>query len=213
MVLELRKPHKPEKSTRSKSSGRRIELRACDEPLFEALRELRLELAEEQGVPPYVIFHDTALIDMARKRPDSADAMRYISGVGDQKLSRYGKAFLRVIEQFPLDELLDNKLSDTVNETLHLFSQGKDALQIASDRQLKIATIYTHLADGIEVGLLKAQQVLVLEDNEYTEIVQAMEYLDAAENGSLKPVYEQLDEKYDYGVLKCVLADMVNINS
>ena len=208
MTLDLRKPHKPEKAKRSKSSGRRSELRACDEPLFEALRSLRLELAEEQGVPPYVIFHDTALTDMARKRPDSADAMRYISGVGDKKLSRYGKAFLRVIEQFPLDELLDNNLSDTVNETLLHFSQGKDAQQIATARQLKISTVYTHLADGIEVGLLKAQQVLTLEEEEYAVIVQTIEYMEAIEDGKLKPVYEELDEKYDYGVLKCVLADM-----
>ena len=208
MTLDLRKPHKPEKASKGKSSARRGELRACDEPLFEALRGLRLEFAEEQGMPPYVIFHDAALIDMARKRPDSAEKMRYISGVGDKKLSRYGKAFLKVIEKFPLDELMDNNLSDTINETLHLFSQGKDAQQIANERQLKIATIYTHLADGIEVGLLRARQVLTLEDEEYSEIVQTMEYLDAAENGSLKPVYEQLDEQYDYGVLKCVLADL-----
>jgi ATP-dependent DNA helicase RecQ len=208
MQLDLRKPDKPEKMTRGKSAGRRNELRACDQPLFEALRSLRLELAEEQGVPPYVIFHDAALIDMARKRPASADDMRYIPGVGEKKLSRYGKAFLGMIKQHPLDEILHNNLSDTINETLHLYSQGKDAQQIADERQLKISTVYTHLADGIEIGLLKAQQVLTLEDAEYAEIIQTMEYLDTTESGSLKPVYEELDERYDYGVLKCVLADI-----
>ncbi|MCW8964569.1 MAG: DNA helicase RecQ [Gammaproteobacteria bacterium] len=210
MQLDLRKPDKPEKATRAKTSGRRSELRACDEPLFEALRSLRLELAEEQGVPPYVIFHDAALIEMAKKRPDTADSMRFIPGVGDKKLGRYGKAFLRVIEQYPLPELLHNNLSDTVNETLLYFSEGRDAQQIADERQLKPSTVYAHLAEAIEVGLLEAREILKLEDAQYEEIIQAVEYLDVMESGSLKPVYEHLDEKYDYGVLKCVLANIVN---
>ena len=48
------------------------------------MRELRLELAQEQGVPPYVIFHDSTLQEMARQRPSSRDEMRYISGVGER---------------------------------------------------------------------------------------------------------------------------------
>ena len=210
MQLDLRKPDKPDKPARSKSAGRRKELRACDEPLFEALRSLRLQLAEEQGVPPYVIFHDAALLEMARKRPAGTDAMQYIPGVGEKKLNRYGKAFLDVIDQFPLPELLDNRLSDTVNETLHHLSSGKDAQQIADERQLKTSTIYSHFAEAIEIGLLEARQVLTLEDAQYVEIMRAVDYLDVTENGSLKPVYEYLDEKYEYGVLKCVLANMVN---
>ncbi|TNF99902.1 MAG: DNA helicase RecQ [Gammaproteobacteria bacterium] len=211
LKLDLRKPYKPEKTAQVKSSGRRSELRPCDKPLFEALRKLRLELAEEQDVPPYVIFHDTALIEMARKRPDNADTMRYISGVGEQKLRRYGKAFLQVIEQFPLPDLLDNRLSDTINETLYHYTQGKDVQQIADERQLKASSIYSHLADAIEVGLLQARQVLTLEDIEYTEIVKTIDQLDVLESGKLKPVYEELDGEYDYGVLKCVLAEIMNV--
>lgn len=206
--LALRKLDRSEKTGRSRSGKTKNQVRAGDHELFEALRALRLELAEEQGVPPYVIFHDAALVEMSRKRPESPDAMRYISGVGESKLKRYGKAFMRVIEQYPLEELLDNNLSDTVNDTLHYLSQGKTLVQIAELRQLKISTIYTHLADGIEVGLLDAKAVLELDDEEFEEIAQTMDYLDSLESGSLKPVYEELGGSYDYGVLKCVLAEL-----
>jgi len=68
-------------------------------PLFERLRETRLRLAKEQGVPPYVIFHDSTLYDMAEKKPQTLDAMRRISGVGESKLGRYGETFLQAIHE------------------------------------------------------------------------------------------------------------------
>ena len=66
--------------------------------LFEALRELRLKLAREQSVPPYVIFHNATLVDMAKKKPADAAAMAAVSGVGQVKLERYGADFLQVIK-------------------------------------------------------------------------------------------------------------------
>ncbi|MTJ84004.1 MAG: DNA helicase RecQ [Telmatospirillum sp.] len=71
-----------------------------DEGLFQALRKLRLDLAREQGVPPYVIFHDNTLLDMARERPGSLDELSQLSGVGQAKLSKYGEAFLEGISLF-----------------------------------------------------------------------------------------------------------------
>jgi len=67
------------------------------DPLFEALRTRRRELAIEAKVPPYVIFHDSVLRDMAALRPDSLGALGTISGVGERKLAAYGNAFLQVI--------------------------------------------------------------------------------------------------------------------
>ncbi len=78
-------------------------LAAEDEPLFETLRDLRLKLAHEQGVPPYVIFHDTTLREMARVKPDSLDSMHAITGVGEQKLARYGQNFLDAITDVSLN--------------------------------------------------------------------------------------------------------------
>ena len=73
------------------------ELDRADNTLFEALRALRLELARQQGLPPYVIFHDATLVAMARARPKGREALAEIPGVGRSKLERYGDLFLDVI--------------------------------------------------------------------------------------------------------------------
>jgi ATP-dependent DNA helicase RecQ len=69
-------------------------------PLFEALRAKRRTLAENVGVPPYVIFHDATLREMALTRPADIRALGRISGVGARKLEAYGEEFLSVIAQF-----------------------------------------------------------------------------------------------------------------
>jgi ATP-dependent DNA helicase RecQ len=71
----------------------------ADQILFDALRQTRRELAQTQGVPPYVIFHDTTLREMVQHRPADARALASVSGVGSVKLDRYGDAFLAVIRQ------------------------------------------------------------------------------------------------------------------
>ena len=72
-----------------------------DRALFEALRDLRSNIAREQGVPPYIIFHDKTLREMAEIRPESLQRMAGISGVGANKLSRYGEEFLDIIRAHP----------------------------------------------------------------------------------------------------------------
>lgn len=71
-----------------------------DQQLFEQLREKRLALAKTQGIPPYIIFHDSALLEMAAHKPSSLAAMLEINGVGQTKLKRYGEDFLSVIQTF-----------------------------------------------------------------------------------------------------------------
>ncbi|MEL6544619.1 MAG: RQC domain-containing protein, partial [Myxococcota bacterium] len=66
--------------------------------LFELLRSTRLELARAQDVPPYVIFHDKTLVEMALLRPQSLDDLAQVGGVGARKLERYGEAFLEVLQ-------------------------------------------------------------------------------------------------------------------
>ncbi|MGA7594996.1 MAG: DNA helicase RecQ [Gallionella sp.] len=68
-----------------------------DDPLWLALKAKRMELARQQGVPPYVIFHDSTLLDMLKRRPVTLDEMAQVSGVGQAKLARYGEAFLAVL--------------------------------------------------------------------------------------------------------------------
>ena len=89
-----RKTSKAERSTRAKEAF----AGANDDPLWHALKAKRLELAREQGVPPYVIFHDSTLLEIMNRRPQTLDEMGRISGVGQAKLAKYGDAFLLVLE-------------------------------------------------------------------------------------------------------------------
>ncbi|HEV8584403.1 MAG TPA: HRDC domain-containing protein, partial [Methylomirabilota bacterium] len=70
-----------------------------DAELFEILRALRRRVAEERGVPPYLIFSDASLRDMARLRPRTLDEFREVKGVGDWKLETFGDRFLTAVRQ------------------------------------------------------------------------------------------------------------------
>ncbi len=71
-----------------------------DEPLFEALRTLRADIAKENGIPPYVIFHDSTLISLATIKPREYQSLTAISGIGQTKQERYGQEFLEIINSF-----------------------------------------------------------------------------------------------------------------
>jgi ATP-dependent DNA helicase RecQ len=102
----------PKKSRQTRSSdrgneadvagGKRniIEISDIDEPLWQALRAARMAIAKEQGVPPYVIFHDATLLEILRSKPQTTSEMANVSGVGAMKLQRYGPAFIKVIADF-----------------------------------------------------------------------------------------------------------------
>jgi len=98
----LRRDATPEKrASKAERSARLKEAfeGANDDPLWLELKAKRMELAKEQGVPPYVIFHDATLIEILQTRPESLADMGKITGVGAAKLERYGDAFLAVIAE------------------------------------------------------------------------------------------------------------------
>ncbi len=104
LMLRKRKRKKGLKSERAAKTStpvRQVELSPADEPLFEALRALRLKLARQQNVPPYVIFHDSALMQLAMIRPKTASDLLLVNGIGEKKVSAYGEAFLAEIAKFP----------------------------------------------------------------------------------------------------------------
>ena len=82
---------------KSETKGRPTFSGEADQSLYAALRAMRLELAKAQGVPPYVIFHDKTLQEMATRKPHDMESLSQISGVGEAKRERYGEAFLQVI--------------------------------------------------------------------------------------------------------------------
>jgi ATP-dependent DNA helicase RecQ len=209
-ALTLRKITKisgKDKGDKTKRKGKLDDLMPWDLELFEALRGLRTELAKEQGVPPYVIFHDSTLQGMARQRPANRDQFQFLSGVGERKLERYGEDFLAVIQRHPLPDGMDERLSDTVNESLYWRAQGLSVEQIADKRALKTSTVYGHFAAAIELGLLETQAVLNLEEGAYADILNAIELLDACEEGRTGPLFDALEGRFDHGILRCVLAE------
>ncbi|KQT41332.1 MULTISPECIES: DNA helicase RecQ [unclassified Methylophilus] len=86
---------KAERSARAKEAFEG----ANDDSLWQALKAKRLELAREQGVPPYVIFHDSTLLEIHNRKPQTLDDMGQISGIGQAKLKKYGDAFLFILQE------------------------------------------------------------------------------------------------------------------
>lgn len=88
------------KTSKEKSVNRKESLTPDELKLFEKLRELRLQIAREEGMPPYIVFSDRTLIDMAAKAPVKKDEMMEVSGVGENKYAKYGERFIASIEEW-----------------------------------------------------------------------------------------------------------------
>lgn len=103
VLLRKETPRKQERERTARVAGSNtpdaIALAPADRPLFEALREMRAQLAREQNVPAYVIFHDSTLRGIAAGRPASLDALAQIGGIGTTKLERYGERVLATIRE------------------------------------------------------------------------------------------------------------------
>lgn len=201
-TLLLRKQNKQIKSARK---GRKSfnTSDTSDNVLWEALRICRKKLADENDVPPFVIFHDATLSEMMERQPGNREQLLSISGVGASKLEKYGDAFLEVISNHLNSE--KQSPTDTISESLLLFRSGMDITTIASQRKLKPTTIYSHLADCIEQGELKLNDVVELSEQEINIIHEALLNVDT-DNRKLKPVFDALDGMYDYHILRCVQA-------
>jgi len=201
--LMLRKDIKPEKSRlRKKGVSKSVSRGGSNSELWEALRAKRREIADAQDVPPYIIFNDATLTAMLETKPTNRQQMALISGVGEQKLKLYADQFLAVIS----DYVGEHTTSDTVTESADLFKLGFTIQQIAQKRGYKAETIYNHLSQALEQGLLVLRDVVDLPDPEIKRIEDAILSLPVEQQNALKPVYELFDGQYSYGVLRCVRA-------
>ncbi|WP_295387049.1 DNA helicase RecQ [uncultured Thiodictyon sp.] len=205
--------------------------------LWERLRTYRRELAQAQGVPPYVVFNDATLRELVTYRPRDPDELSRISGVGVVKLERYGAGFLDLLAAHatvygrpatvptlpesalrapapaPAGELAGGRvwtegLKDTARATLDLLRTGLSPAQIAERRALKLGTIYTHLSNCIEEGELALGEIVTLSDDELRAIEVAFTQLTADAPLAIKPVFDAFQGQYDYDLLRCVRAAM-----
>ena len=185
---------------------------ACDETLFERLRELRKRLADERDVPAYIVFSDVALRQMARNYSESERDFARISGVGEKKLREFGEAFLNEIalhlatnprqifadDSFITPPARKTSLNDTTRETLRRFRAGESVEQLASDRQSTAGTVFGHLANALEAGEPVDLHQLISAEAE-AEITAAFTRTGW---GNIVGARELLGEKYDYGLLR-----------
>jgi ATP-dependent DNA helicase RecQ len=97
--LALRRDATPVKTSGERKTRVSDDIDDQDQPLWEALREVRRQLAVEHNLAPFMVFHDKTLKDMLSLKPQSLDELHAVSGVGDSKLERYGSAFLAVFTE------------------------------------------------------------------------------------------------------------------
>lgn len=198
---------------------------ACDEVLFERLRTLRKQLADDRAVPSYIIFSDVTLRQMARNYPQTPEAFMRISGVGEKKLREFGGLFLAEIgahlqsnprQMFADDSFAEPaapirsraQLGDTVRETLNYCRLGRTVEDIARVRGLKVGTIYSHLEEAILAGEPVPMDHLI-SAAAHREIAAAF-----AQHGrdGLVAVVESLHGKHDFGLCRLVRAEMTRGN-
>ncbi len=211
--------------TKGPSPAERASVKAgsieCDEGLFEVLRLLRKQLADARGVPPYVVFGDVALRQMARRYPQTDQVFLSIPGVGNQKLNDYGAHFIQVIQEWvsendPRDfppltasetavKPQKNKregLNSTARHSLELYSLGKNIQEIATERSLSSTTIEGHLANAITEGMLTDISNLITGSE--IKLIEEASKVHGTE--ALRPIFDHLNESISFGKIRLTIA-------
>ena len=188
----------------------------ADDAIFRELRETRRAIADRDGVPPFVVFSDATLRDMAKKRPRNRVEMLAVSGVGQVKFERYGEAFLSITRAgaapvphrtrlYARETHFPNgtKLAPTHRETLSLYQDGiRDIRTMARARALATSTIASHLADLILNGAISEIDGLVSQET--------LDAVELAANGQpigpLAPWKERFGDRVSYEELHLIRA-------
>ncbi|MGL6314521.1 DNA helicase RecQ [Vibrio sp. WXL103] len=208
--VQMRELRKAKAKKSSSSNSTTVDLSASDLKQFEALKAVRSDLAKQQNVPAYVICHDASLKTVAKLRPKSLIQLSEISGFGEAKIEKYGEQLLAVVEQKPAEV---RALSETEQKSLELFQAHNSIDEVAQLRELKATTVYSHLSAAIESGACQLDQLVSLSNDEVANIAQAADRLNALEEFKLKPLFDELNEQYDYGTLRCVLAHLKRLQT
>jgi ATP-dependent DNA helicase RecQ len=198
---------KPQAIEKSATRPDMMEQDADDRGLFEALRTLRKTLADAENYPPYMIFNDSSLKQMAAKRPCTPEDFRKITGVGDKKLESYGGIFISEIKRFcekqgSFTQPVKKGSSDSI--TLEMLDQGMDLDLITITRNLSLNTIYSHIenlilrGENIDINKYISKEKIEVISNAILEIGGV----------ALAPIKERLGDNYSYGEIRLVRAKM-----
>lgn len=187
------------------------------EGLFDALRQLRKQLADSKKLPPYVIFSDTSLKDMCRAIPETEKDMLQIKGMGEKKLEQYGAPFLQAIQQYIQDHgpierqrpsiQINKETKNTAEQkpsyliSYEAYQAGRTISEIAGDRALSPTTIEGHLFQAYKEG--EAMDWTNFFDHE-TEKLVLQKHKELPEK-KLKPLKDSLPAELTYSMIKAVL--------
>lgn len=205
---------KVEDISRAKSKSGRKTDQAFEQALFDELRVLRKEIADIEGMPPFAVFGDRSLIEMAHFLPQDLNSFASISGVGSHKLSRFGDQFVAIIKNYAAKNNLSSKtrprelifkrdrarsIAGTYHETKKLIEQKLPLAKIAQSRGLTIDTIVNHLEKITAENPALDIEYLRPEEAKLAEIAEAFRKttLDA-----LSPAYNLLEKKYTYSEIR-----------
>ncbi|MGN4422598.1 DNA helicase RecQ [Bacillus cereus group sp. MYBK30-1] len=196
----------------------RVETRQIvqDHPLFEVLREVRKDIAQGEGVPPFVIFSDQTLKDMCAKMPQSNSELLTVKGIGEHKLVKYGSHFLQAVQHFieenpnyaetiKTEVVTERKKPGKASanshlETYEMYKQGIDLSEIAKERGLSRQTIENHLIRCYEDGMEVDWKSFV--PAEYESLIEnAVQHAE----GGLKSIKEQLPDEVSYFMIRAYL--------
>lgn len=201
----MKKRQEEEQAIAEAKTKRTTERQRVRDELFEHLRQLRLDIAREKGVPPYIVFADATLEEMAAERPATEDDLSKISGVGEQKLREFGRRFLDAIQEFLLAKRDEGvKMQGTTYlETFRLYQQGLSPEEIAAKRELSPITIFSHLAylyekgERVDIGKYVSQETL----RQVSAVLQNLE-----EPYQLKEIFEKLEGHVEYDKIRLSIA-------
>ena len=157
--------HVQETSARAAESG----ITGADSELRDYIREWRREMSKEQGVPAYIVMHDTSLEDLCRRRPTSLAELLGVSGFGERKTELYGQSILDALSRFATGARaapLPEKRTRPAEDTLRLLAEGRNFEEIARIRGRQLASVVGLVADLVEKGKLDFQSAWVDSDKQ-----------------------------------------------
>ena len=200
------KPATRKKSSATKQRGMSSE----HNDMWERLRERRRQLASEQGLPAYVIFHDATLMDMAEKRPATLSAMASISGVGAAKLEKYGQIFLDEINAKHGD-VNEVESTDAIRaQILKHAVNGVSVDEISTHCGVDEDELHRHLATLIRQGELVLEQLnLELDSSDIDELQSEMLSAMDRDDFSTQAFFQSLDQAYPLSLLKLIHASIL----
>ena len=165
--------------------------------VFTELKKIRYAIAKEENMPAYIVFSDKTLKLMASVLPTTENEFLSISGVGMNKMEKYGTEFMDVIRKFKA--VAKPRKIPTTNKTYSFYKEGLSPAEIAEKRELSITTIFSHLSqlytEGKDIDL---EKYVTKETIQKVRVV----FNQFNQKNELKPIYEKLNEEVSYSQIR-----------